>query len=109
MFYNVITQCLREPSGASYGGGIIVNPGFDQNIKGWEAFGQAKVEERRSKDGNRFIVARGRARTSDSFSQKVQVEQGKIYSFSGTVNSCTRTFCSHRIKSVTIHVTQNVF
>ena len=76
-------ECLVEPLGALYGGGIIVNSEFNHNIEGWELFGQGKIEERISKEGNRFIVARSRKNSSDSFSQKVQVEEGKIYSFSG--------------------------
>ena len=83
MFIILVQQCLKEPLEALYGGGIIVNPKLNHNIKGWKAFGQGHIEERISKDGNRFIVAHSRKYASDSFSQKVQVEQGKIYSFSG--------------------------
>ena len=76
-------QCLRKPQGALYGGGIIVNPEFNHNIQGWMVFGKGKIEERLSKEGNKFIVAHSRTHPLDSFSQQVQVEQGKIYSFSG--------------------------
>ena len=77
-------QCLVKPGvGALYGGGIIVNPEFNDNIEGWSVFGNGKLEARVSKDGNRFIVAHNRTQPFDSFSQKVQVEQGNIYSFSG--------------------------
>ncbi|XP_024020917.1 uncharacterized protein LOC21384356 [Morus notabilis] len=75
-------QCLREPQAAFYGGGIIVNPEFDHGIEGWKVFGQGKIEGRLAKEGNRFIVAHNRTHPLDSFSQKVQVDQGKIYSFS---------------------------
>ncbi|EXC41981.1 putative endo-1,4-beta-xylanase C [Morus notabilis] len=78
-------QCLREPQAAFYGGGIIVNPEFDHGIEGWKVFGQGKIEGRLAKEGNRFIVAHNRTHPLDSFSQKVQVDQGKIYSFSAWV------------------------
>ncbi|BFG42073.1 hypothetical protein CerSpe_283470 [Prunus speciosa] len=78
-------QCLGVPLEALYGGGIVVNPEFNYNIEGWKAFGDSKIEERISKEGNRFIVARSRKHPSDSLSQKVQVEEGKIYSFSASV------------------------
>ncbi|KAM5549653.1 endo-1,4-beta-xylanase 5-like [Rosa sericea] len=73
--YNYTTttkKCLKEPLEALYGGGIIVNP-VNHNIEGWKAFGQGKIKERISKTA------------SNSFSQKVQVEQGKIYTFSASV------------------------
>lgn len=79
----LIKQCLGNPFEALYGGGIVVNPEFNYNIEGWKAFGEGEIEERLSKEGNRFIVAHSRKHPSDSFSQKVQVEEGKIYSFSG--------------------------
>ncbi|OIW12854.1 hypothetical protein TanjilG_24787 [Lupinus angustifolius] len=50
-------QCIAEPHRAQYGGGIIVNQGFDRNIEGWKVFGKGTIEERISKEGNRFIVA----------------------------------------------------
>ncbi|KAB2636042.1 hypothetical protein D8674_026576 [Pyrus ussuriensis x Pyrus communis] len=83
--YSTTTKCLVEPLDALYGGGIIVNPEFNYNIERWEAFGQGKIEERISKKGNRFMVAHSRKHPLDSFSQKVCVEKGKIYSFSASV------------------------
>ncbi|XP_050365849.1 endo-1,4-beta-xylanase 5-like [Argentina anserina] len=83
--YTTTTKCLKEPLGTSYGGGIIVNPEFNHNIEGWKAFGQGKIRERISQDGNRFLVAHSRKNASDSFSQKVQVEQAKLYTFSASV------------------------
>jgi len=74
---------VTEPKRAQYGGGIIVNPGFDHNIKGWRVFGNGTIEERISNDGNRFIVASNRTQTLDGFSQKVQLKKGMIYMFSG--------------------------
>ncbi|KAI5436543.1 endo-1,4-beta-xylanase 5-like [Lathyrus oleraceus] len=75
-------QCVKEPHRAQYGGGIIVNPGFDHNIKAWTVFGNGTIEERISNDGNRFIVARNRTRALDGFSQKVHLKKGLIYIFS---------------------------
>ncbi|XP_058739107.1 endo-1,4-beta-xylanase 5-like [Vicia villosa] len=80
--YSATTQCVKEPHRAQYGGGIIVNPGFDHNIKGWTVVGNGTIEERISNDGNRFIVARNRTRALDGFSQKVQLKKGLIYIFS---------------------------
>jgi len=78
-----IKQCMKEPQRAQYGGGIIVNSGFDHNIEGWTVFGNGTIEERISNDGNRFIVASKRTQSLDSFSQTVQLEKGLIYTFSG--------------------------
>lgn len=74
---------MKEPQRAQYGGGIIVNSGFDHNIEGWTVSGNGTIEERISNDGNRFIVASKRTQSLDSFSQKVQLEKGLIYIFSG--------------------------
>ncbi|XP_004496874.2 endo-1,4-beta-xylanase 5-like [Cicer arietinum] len=81
--YFSTTECMREPQRAQYGGGIIVNPGFDHNIESWTVFGNGTIEERISNDGNRFIVARNRTQSLDSFSQKIQLKKGLIYVFSG--------------------------
>ncbi|AES62756.2 glycosyl hydrolase family 10 protein [Medicago truncatula] len=75
-------QCVTEPKRAQYGGGITVNPGFDHNINGWKVFGNGTIEERVSNNGNRFIVASNRTQPLDSFSQKVQLKKGMIYTFS---------------------------
>jgi hypothetical protein len=74
---------MKEPQRAQYGGGIIVNSGFEHNIEGWTVFGNGTIEESISNDGNRFIVVRNRTQTLDSFSQKVQLKKGFIYMFSG--------------------------
>jgi hypothetical protein len=79
----LIKQCLAEPQRAQYGGGIIVNPEFNQSAEGWKAYGQGEIEERISKAGNSFIVVHSRTHPLDSLSQKVQLEKGKLYSFSG--------------------------
>ncbi|CAJ1977330.1 unnamed protein product [Sphenostylis stenocarpa] len=75
-------QCLAEPERAQYGGGIIVNPGFDHNIEGWSVFGKGSIKERISNEGNRFIVAHNRTQPLDCFSQKVQLRKGMLYTFS---------------------------
>ncbi|KAJ1397290.1 Galactose-binding-like domain superfamily [Sesbania bispinosa] len=69
--YSATTECMVEPQRAQYGGGIIVNPGFDHSIEGWTVFGKGAIEERLSDEGNRFIVARNRTQPLDSFSQKL--------------------------------------
>ncbi|KAK7343527.1 hypothetical protein VNO77_12324 [Canavalia gladiata] len=81
--YSATIECLKEPQRAHYGGGIIVNPGFDNNIEGWTVFGKGAIEERISNEGNRFIVARNRTQPLDSFSQKVKLKKGMLYTFSG--------------------------
>ncbi|KAK2458474.1 endo-1,4-beta-xylanase [Trifolium repens] len=80
--YSATTECVAEPQRAQYGGGIIVNPGFEHSIKGWTVFGNGTIEERISNDGNRFIVAGNRTQPLDGFSQKVQLKKGMIYTFS---------------------------
>ena len=79
----LIKQCLVEAQRAQYGGGIIVNPEFNHSLEGWTMFGQGEIEERISKAGNCFIVVHSRTHPLDSLSQKVQLEKGKLYSFSG--------------------------
>ncbi|KAK7269930.1 hypothetical protein RIF29_22743 [Crotalaria pallida] len=81
-YFNVSYSCMGEPQRAQYGGGIIVNPGFDHNIEGWTVFGKGAIEERVSNEGNRFIVAHNRTHPLDSFSQKIQLKEGMLYSFS---------------------------
>ncbi|XP_045786636.1 endo-1,4-beta-xylanase 5-like [Trifolium pratense] len=80
--YSATTECVAEPQRAQYGGGIIVNPGFEHSIKGWTVFGNGTIEERISNGGNRFVVASNRTQALDSFSQKVQLKKGMIYIFS---------------------------
>ncbi|CAJ2630413.1 unnamed protein product [Trifolium pratense] len=80
--YSATTECVAEPQRAQYGGGIIVNPGFEHSIKGWSVFGNGTIEERISNGGNRFVVASNRTQALDSFSQKVQLKKGMIYIFS---------------------------
>ncbi|KAK7390980.1 hypothetical protein VNO78_19239 [Psophocarpus tetragonolobus] len=74
--------CLAEPQRAQYGGGIIVNPEFDHNVEGWTVFGKGAIKEGIFNEGNRFIVAYNRTQPFDSFSQKVQLKKGMLYTFS---------------------------
>ncbi|KAF4382329.1 hypothetical protein G4B88_011281 [Cannabis sativa] len=84
--YYATTKCLKEPQKALYGGGVIVNPEFNHNnSQGWVMFGKGKIEQRLSKEGNKFIVAHNPTHPLHSFSHQVQVENGKIYSFSAWI------------------------
>lgn len=76
-------ECLVEPLGALYGGGIIVNSEFNHNIEGLMGIiWTGKIEEIKGRK-QVHIVAHSRKNPSDSFSQNVHVEEGKIYRFSG--------------------------
>jgi len=66
-----------------YGGGIIVNPQFTYGTYGWTVSGQGEIAERVSRTNNGFMVAYNRKLPLDSFSQKVLLEKGKFYMFSG--------------------------
>jgi len=79
----ICIKCLEEPWNAQYDGGLIQNPEFNDGIQGWTTFGQGKIEQRTTQDGNKFIVAFNRTQPSDSLSQKIQLEKGKLYAFSG--------------------------
>lgn len=79
----VILKCLDEVWKVQYGGGIIQNPEFDNGVEGWAVYGQGQIEEKTTKNGNKFIAAHNRTQTSDSLSQRVQLQKGKLYAFSG--------------------------
>lgn len=76
-------QCLEKPHKPKYSGGIIVNPELKHGLKGWSAFGNAKLQHRESQ-GNEFVVAHSRNEPHDSISQKMYLQRNKLYSFSGT-------------------------
>ncbi|KAL1296137.1 hypothetical protein AAHE18_19G261700 [Arachis hypogaea] len=80
-FSTSLLLCVAETPRAQYGGGIIINPGFDHSIDGWTVFENGSIEERISNAGNRFIVVGNRTQPSDSFSQKVQLKKGMLYNF----------------------------
>ncbi|XP_042491362.1 endo-1,4-beta-xylanase 5-like [Macadamia integrifolia] len=84
--YSAIIQCLAEPLKPQYGGGIIINPDLNHGLHGWHIFGHAKIENRLSSDGgNSFMVAHSRNHPSDSFSQKLYLLKGRLYTFSAWV------------------------
>ncbi|RZC16947.1 WAT1-related protein [Glycine soja] len=62
------------------------HPGFDHNIEGWTVFGKGAIKERISNASSRFIVAHNRTHPLDSFSQKVQLKKGMLYTFSNMDN-----------------------
>ena len=70
---------------AQYGGGIIHNPNFNNGVEGWKPFGLGKIEARTFKNGNKFIAALNRTLPSDSISQRVLLEEGKLYAFAGNI------------------------
>lgn len=83
----VLVQCLEIPLKPQYNGGIIVNPDLrDGGSLGWTPFGNAKVDFRKIGNHN-FVVARDRKQPYDSVSQKVYLEKGLLYTFSGKNNS----------------------
>ncbi|KAF6139069.1 hypothetical protein GIB67_010795 [Kingdonia uniflora] len=81
----LIFSCLAQPHKPQYGGGIIINPKFDHGLEGWTVFGGAKIESRKSHDGNSFIVAHSRNKSYDCFSQKLHLEKGKLYTLSAWI------------------------
>ena len=75
---------MEKPLRPQYGGGMILNPDLNDGLKGWSVSGGAKIEERVSGGGNRFIVAHSRSHKNDSVSQKLYMKKDKLYTFSGT-------------------------
>lgn len=73
-----IQQCLRSPHKAQYNGGIVINPEFEDGLRGWSNFGGATELE-----GNRFLVAKGRNNSYASPSQKFILDKDMMYTFSG--------------------------
>jgi len=82
----VLVQCLEIPLKPQYNGGIIVSPDVRDGTLGWTPFGNAKVDFRKIGNHN-FVVARDRKQPFDSVSQKVYLEKGLLYTFSGKNNS----------------------
>ncbi|XXG48759.1 hypothetical protein AAC387_Pa02g3119 [Persea americana] len=83
--YFATMECLAEPLKPQYGGGILVNPGFNNGLRGWSKFGPGKIEQRVSKGGNNFIVAHSRKEPYDSFSQKLYMKKELLYTFSAWI------------------------
>ncbi|MQL70206.1 hypothetical protein Taro_002517, partial [Colocasia esculenta] len=74
--------CLEAPLPAQYSGGIIPNPDFDEGLKGWTAFASGEIEERTSSGGNKFAATVRRREPYHSFSHKLRLEEGKLYTLS---------------------------
>ncbi|XP_065871369.1 endo-1,4-beta-xylanase 5-like [Euphorbia lathyris] len=86
--YSATTECLKEPQKAQYGGGILKNAEFSDSLEGWDVFGKAEISEGFSKDGrNRYIITHSRTNSLDSISQKVQFQQGNLYTFSAWIQT----------------------
>ncbi|KAM7274294.1 hypothetical protein ACFE04_028958 [Oxalis oulophora] len=79
--YTATIECLPEPYKPQYNGGIIVNSEFNEGIKGWSTFGNAKIEHKEL-FGNKYIVAHSRNASHDSLSQEVYLRKDRLYSFS---------------------------
>lgn len=83
--YSATTECLKEPQRAQYGGGIVANPEFTYSLEGWAVYGEGEIREGLSNNGNRYIISHSRTQSLDSASQKVQFEEGTLYSFSAWI------------------------
>ncbi|KAF7827513.1 endo-1,4-beta-xylanase 5-like [Senna tora] len=75
---------MEIPQKPQYGGGIIINPEFNNRLEGWTAFGDAKIEHRELR-GNKFIVAHSRNQPYDSVSQKIYLQRNMLYSLSAWI------------------------
>ncbi|KAM1349203.1 hypothetical protein PS2_003321 [Malus domestica] len=82
--YTASIECLEKPHKPQYSGGIVVNPELKHGLKGWSAFGNAKLQHRESQ-GNEFVVAHSRYEPHDSISQKIYLHRNKLYSFSAWI------------------------
>ncbi|XP_022942930.1 uncharacterized protein LOC111447814 [Cucurbita moschata] len=86
--YSATIECLAKPRRVHHGGGIIVNPEFNNGIEGWKMFGGGEIKQgslKQDDDINTFIVAHKRAHPRDSLYQLVHLRHGKHYSFSAWV------------------------
>lgn len=76
-------QCLEKPLSPHYKGGIVVNPEFNEGLKGWTSFGDAKIRHEEANDGNKYIAATARNQAHHSVSQQFDFDKDKLYTFSG--------------------------
>lgn len=76
-------QCLEKPLSPQYNGGIVVNPEFNEGLKGWTSFGYAKIRLEEAKDGNKYAAATARNLPHHSVSQQFDFDKDKLYTFSG--------------------------
>ncbi|XP_060667184.1 endo-1,4-beta-xylanase 5 [Ziziphus jujuba] len=77
-------SCLLNPHKPQYGGGIIINPEMNDGLKGWSAYGEAKIQHRQSQ-ANQFIAAYSRYQPYDSISQKLYLQKDMLYTFSAWI------------------------
>ncbi|KAL6514630.1 hypothetical protein OROGR_020209 [Orobanche gracilis] len=83
--YSFTHECVAKPLRPQYDGGIVMNPEFNEGLKGWTTFGDAKIDhETTSYDGenNHYIVASKRNQSYHSLGQTFDLESNKLYSFS---------------------------
>ncbi|CAI9113564.1 OLC1v1014189C1 [Oldenlandia corymbosa var. corymbosa] len=90
-------KCLTSPLKPQYGGGIVVNPEFnEEGLKGWSNFGEAKLTKRVDpKDANNFVVAYARNKSYDSLKQTLTLHEGNFYVISAWVR------VSHGVSHIT--------
>ena len=79
-------------------------PGFDHNREGWTVFGKGAIKERISNASSRFIVAHNRTHPLDSFSQKVQLKNGTLYTCSRNFTFSTVELNQYHISFTSIHL-----
>ncbi|KAL4579984.1 hypothetical protein LXL04_016156 [Taraxacum kok-saghyz] len=83
--YSFTSECLENAKKPQYNGGIVLNPKLKEGLKGWNSFGNVKLEVRVSETGNEFIVSYQRNRSFDSVSQEFFLDHEKLYTFSAWV------------------------
>ncbi|KAG6417460.1 hypothetical protein SASPL_119640 [Salvia splendens] len=75
-------NCLEKPLSPHYNGGIVVNPEFNEGLKGWTSFGYAKIRHEEANDGNKYIAATARNLPHHSVTQQFDFDEDKLYTFS---------------------------
>ncbi|KAL8027595.1 hypothetical protein ABFX02_14G105700 [Erythranthe guttata] len=76
-------ECLSTPLKPQYNGGIIINPELNEKLNGWIVSGDASAALGESRDGNNYIITSKRKQSI--FSQKLFLEENKLYTFSAWV------------------------
>ncbi|XP_059070126.1 endo-1,4-beta-xylanase 5 [Cryptomeria japonica] len=67
------TECQIHPAAPLYGGGILVNPGFEDGTQGWtELIGKANLHIESENNGNKYVVATNRQMGNWTPSQKLE-------------------------------------
>lgn len=81
--YSYTLECVAKPDSPLYEGGIIENPEFNEELKGWTAAGNAKVAIAKSPDGNNYAVASNIiTELSDGISQTFNADREMLYTIS---------------------------